>query len=283
MCDVGCESIAACFRRFDGRHDDGRDLVALTHQVGELGLREDAGFDKEFEPIGGLVGFGLPPWSPSVLDDGELVDEIGPRFPAARSPVVRSDGRGRAKELPADHFARSRGRQRFGQLDDPQGERPGSGFHGVLVHSDDMVAGAVVSEHPTSTRLDVGSGMWEVRRIGGSARLHPTSDIEHPTSTRLDVGSGISAVRRFGVSARLHPKSAIPHPPSAWVRGARRRRRRSGRNALIREAILVTVPGREDNHRDPTHRKAMDGPPSGERAPSGLVCFRPATVQWGEC
>jgi hypothetical protein len=25
--------------------------------------------------------------------------------------------------------------------------------------------------------------------------------------------------------------------------------------------MLMTVVAREDNHRDPTHRKAMDGPP----------------------
>jgi len=64
------------FRRFDGGHDDRGDFVAFAHQVGQLGGRDDAGFDKEFEPISGLVGF--------FFDDGELVDEIGSRFPPAR-------------------------------------------------------------------------------------------------------------------------------------------------------------------------------------------------------
>jgi len=108
MCDVGCKSVAARFRGSDGGHDDRGDLVALAHAVGQpltndgrpasqsgeaasfvkgqLGGWDDAGFDKEFEPIGRLVSLGLPSSSPSVLDDGvhglELFSLDPPAIPA---------------------------------------------------------------------------------------------------------------------------------------------------------------------------------------------------------
>ena len=74
--DVGCGSVSALLGGSNRGHDDRGDLVAFAHEVGELGGRDDAGFDKEFESISGLVCF--------FLDDGELVDEIGSRFPPAR-------------------------------------------------------------------------------------------------------------------------------------------------------------------------------------------------------
>ena len=160
--DVGCGSLSALLGGSDGSDDDRGDLVAFAHQVGELGVREDAGFDEEFEPVRGLVGF--------FLDDGELVDEIGSRFPAARGSVVGADGRGRTKKLFADDIGRSRGRQRFGQFDDPQRERLGPGLHRVLIHGVEMVTASIVPVHPTS------------------GPVHPKSDIEHPTSGGGETG-----------------------------------------------------------------------------------------------
>jgi len=124
-CDVGCGSDSAFLRSANRGDDDRRNLVAFAHPVGELGVRDDPRFDEEVEPIRGFVGFGLPPWSPSVFDDAKFVNEVRTRSRSAQGPIVGSDGRGRAKQLLADHVRRARGWRRFGQLDDPQGERLG--------------------------------------------------------------------------------------------------------------------------------------------------------------
>lgn len=140
--DVGSGSVSALLCGSNGRHDDRGNLVALAHQVGELCERDDAGFDKEFEPISGFVGFGLPSRSrsrigrvhPSVLDDREFVNKTGSRLPPPRGSIVGPDGSGRAKKLPADDLCLSRRRERLSQLDNPERERLGAGLHRVFVH-----------------------------------------------------------------------------------------------------------------------------------------------------
>lgn len=149
MADVGCESVAALLRRADRGYDVRGDLVALAYQVGQLGMREEAGFDEAFEPVRGFVGF--------LFDDAELVDEVGPR-PRAETRDSSPRRTWPSAAVAADHVRRARGGQRLGELDHAQGERLRPGLHRVLVHGVQMVATSQVWVHPTS------------------AIAHPTSD-----------------------------------------------------------------------------------------------------------